>query len=102
MIKSKIISMIPNQNREFLSHSKNYITATLVTKGIGFLLILIITKILPTGKYGSVSIFCFIVSVLTIASIIILSYVFYCLLFIGTSICGGVPVNIIRMKNVKR
>ncbi|MCD6579125.1 oligosaccharide flippase family protein [bacterium] len=63
MIKERLLSFVPVGNREFLSHAKNYAFATLITKGIGFLLIPIMTRLLTPSEYGILSVFGSIVSV---------------------------------------
>ena len=66
MIKDKILSLIPLENREFLFHAKNYSSATLITKGMGFLLIPVITRILTPKEYGIISVYGSIVAILGI------------------------------------
>ncbi|MFW6129769.1 MAG: lipopolysaccharide biosynthesis protein, partial [Atribacterota bacterium] len=56
-IKQKIKNNIGKDIYEFLSHSKNYVTADVVSKGLAFISIPIFTRLLVPSEYGILAVF---------------------------------------------
>lgn len=52
--------------RELLSHSKNYVSAELLTKGLSFLALPIFTRLMSPNEYGIMEVFISLVSILSI------------------------------------
>lgn len=66
ILKNKAKEIIGKDTIEFVSHSKNYITADFINKGIAFLTIPIFTRLLTPGEYGYLSLYTTIVSIFSI------------------------------------
>jgi O-antigen/teichoic acid export membrane protein len=62
----KIIPMIGYENIEFLSHSKNYLSATILTHALAFISVPIFTRLLFPSEYGTLAVFSSIISIFTI------------------------------------
>ena len=65
-IQNKIVDAIGADGMEFLLHTKNYFTATLLLKGIYFLTIPIFTSLLTPADYGILGIYTSLVSIFTV------------------------------------
>lgn len=65
-IQNKIVDAIGANGMEFLLHTKNYFTATLLLKGIYFLTIPIFTSLLTPADYGILGIYTSLVSIFTV------------------------------------
>jgi len=65
-LNDKIKMIVGEDTFEFISHAKNYISATFFTKGLMFISIPILTRLLTPEEYGILSIFTSIISISTI------------------------------------
>ncbi len=66
MIKNLMIKIFGEDRFNYLSHTKNYLSAEVVTKGVGFLLIPIKTRILIPFDYGILAVFGSTVQIITL------------------------------------
>lgn len=64
--KSYLRKIIGKENIEFISHVKNYMTATFFTKALAFISVPIFTRLLTPDEYGILAIFTSIISIATI------------------------------------
>jgi O-antigen/teichoic acid export membrane protein len=65
-LKNKIIYFFGKENIEFLSHSKNYFSAEVLTKALAFISIPVFTRLLLPSEYGLLAVFSSIVTIFTI------------------------------------
>jgi O-antigen/teichoic acid export membrane protein len=65
-IKDYAKEIIGEQNIEFISHAKNYMSATFFTKALGFISVPVFTRLLTPDEYGILAIFASIISISTI------------------------------------
>jgi len=66
MLKKLIKSFIEKDIHEFIVHSKNYLTAAVFTKALGFITIPIFTRLIPPDGYGAIAIYISIVGIVSI------------------------------------
>jgi len=64
--KNNLIQLIGIENLEFISHSKNYLSAEIFTKALAFISVPIFTRLLLPNEYGILAIFSSIISIFTI------------------------------------
>ncbi|RAK12629.1 O-antigen/teichoic acid export membrane protein [Halanaerobium saccharolyticum] len=64
--KGYLRKIIGKENIEFISHAKNYMTATFFTKALAFISVPIFTRLLTPDEYGILAIFTSIISISTI------------------------------------
>jgi len=65
-IKKSTIKIFGKENIEFLSHSKNYFSAGLLTKALAFISVPIFTRLLLPSEYGILAVFSSIITIFTI------------------------------------
>lgn len=65
-LKQKLKNMIGKENLEFVTHSKNYISAEFFTKALVFISIPVFTRLLTPDEYGILAIFSSIISISTL------------------------------------
>ncbi|HAJ34026.1 MAG TPA: hypothetical protein DCK79_11885 [Candidatus Atribacteria bacterium] len=65
-VKNRIIHVIGKENIEFVSHSKNYLSAGIFTRALSFISIPIFTRLLLPNEYGILAIFSTITSIFVI------------------------------------
>jgi len=65
-IKTKAKNIIGEKNLEFISHAKNYMSATFFTKALGFISVPVFTRLLTPDEYGILAIFSSVISIATI------------------------------------
>jgi O-antigen/teichoic acid export membrane protein len=65
-IKSYLKNIIGEENIEFISHAKNYMSAEFFTKALAFISVPIFTRLLTPDEYGILAIFTSIISISTI------------------------------------
>ena len=64
--REKIKHIIGKENIEFISHSKNYLSAEIFTKALAFISVPIFTRLLLPNEYGILAIFSSITSIFAI------------------------------------
>lgn len=65
-LTEQIIKVIGKENIEFISHSKNYLSAEIFTKALAFISVPIFTRLLLPNEYGILAIFSSITSIFAI------------------------------------
>ena len=65
-IKNKFINIIGIENIEFISHTKNYLSAGIFTRALSFISVPIFTRLLLPNEYGILAIFSSITSIFAI------------------------------------
>jgi O-antigen/teichoic acid export membrane protein len=75
-ITNKIKEIIGNENLEFISHSKNYLSATFFLKALGFISVPIYTRLMTPDDYGILAVFASAVTIITV--------------FMGLNLRGGI------------
>ncbi|MHC2995271.1 MAG: oligosaccharide flippase family protein [Candidatus Atribacteria bacterium] len=65
-IRNKFINIIGKENIEFISHTKNYLSAGIFTRALSFISVPIFTRLLLPNEYGILAIFSSITSIFAI------------------------------------
>jgi len=65
-IRNKFINIIGKENIEFISHTKNYLSAGIFTRALSFISVPIFTRLLLPNEYGILAIFSSISSIFAI------------------------------------
>ncbi len=65
-IRNKFINIIGIENIEFISHTKNYLSAGIFTRALSFISVPIFTRLLLPNEYGILAIFSSIISIFDI------------------------------------
>ncbi len=65
-LKKQIVKIIGKENIEFISHSKNYLSAEIFTKALAFICVPIFTRLLLPNGYSILAIFSSITSIFAI------------------------------------
>lgn len=66
VLKKLIKAFIEKDIYEVVIHSKNYLTAAVFTKALGFITIPIFTRLIPPDGYGAIAIYRSIVGIVSI------------------------------------
>jgi O-antigen/teichoic acid export membrane protein len=67
-VKDKLLSFFGSENIEFLKHSRNYLSASIISNVLTAAAVPLFSRVLTTAEYGVISIFVAVVSMLTILS----------------------------------